>query len=64
MSENDIVVFMYKGGRFVKGKVIKLYPLGFELLLYTDYIGKNEEWDIGTIKSFNINETKELHIIK
>jgi hypothetical protein len=52
------ISFRYKGGRKVKG--IGLKSLTLQLL--TDYIGKNEEWEVGQYKAFNIKEMKKLYV--
>jgi hypothetical protein len=39
----DIIGFRYKGGRYVKGEILRIDPKGILIRLKTDYIGKNEE---------------------
>ncbi len=56
----DVIRFRYKGGRFVKGEVLRIDPKGILLKLKTDYIGKNEEWYSGEDKYFNKAEMKRV----
>lgn len=57
------ISFEYKGGRFVRGVVEIVADSVFWLKLETDYIGKNEDWEAGEIKCFNIKECKKLIIL-
>lgn len=61
---DNIVSFKYKGGRFVKGKVIAINDSCIVLNLHTDYLGKNVDWYAGEKKDFNINECKNFKIVK
>lgn len=54
----DTISFRYKGGRFVKGEVLRIDSKGILLKLKTDYIGKNDEWLAGEGKYFNKSEMK------
>ncbi len=56
----DVIVFNYKGGRFVKGEVLRVDTKGILLKLKTDYIGKNDEWFAGEDKYFNKAEMKNV----
>lgn len=56
----DVIFFRYKGGRFVKGKVLRVDNKGILLKLKTDYIGKNDEWFTGEDKYFNKAEMKNI----
>lgn len=56
----DVISFRYKGGRFVKGEVLRVDAKGILLKLKTDYIGKNEEWFAGEDKYFNKAEMKNV----
>lgn len=56
----DVICFRYKGGRFVKGEVLRIDPKGVLLKLKTDYIGKNDEWFAGEDKYFNKAEMKKV----
>ena len=56
----DVIGFRYKGGRFVKGEVLRIEPKGILLKLKTDYIGKNDEWFAGEDKYFNKAEMKRV----
>lgn len=56
----DIIGFRYKGGRYVKGQLIRIDDRGILLLLHTDYIGRNVEWYEGEDKYFNKNEMKKV----
>ena len=56
----DVIGFRYKGGRFVKGEVLRIDPKGILVNLKTDYIGKNEEWYAGEDKYFNKAEMKRV----
>lgn len=57
---SETISFRYKGGRRVKGEVIRIDPKGLLLKLHTDYIGKNEEWYSGENKYFNKAEMKKV----
>lgn len=57
----DIIGFRYKGGRYVKGEVLRIDHKGILLKLKTDYIGKNDEWYVGENKYFNKAEMKHVH---
>lgn len=56
----DIIGFRYKGGRFVKGEVLRVDTKGILLKLATDYFGKNNEWFAGENKYFNKAEMKKV----
>ncbi len=56
----DVIGFRYKGGRFVKGEILRIDPKGLLLKLKTDYIGKNDEWFVGEDKYFNKSEMKNI----
>lgn len=56
----DIIGFRYKGGRYVKGEILRIDPKGILIRLKTDYIGKNKEWYTGEDKYFNKAEMKRV----
>lgn len=56
----DVIGFRYKGGRFVKGEVLRIDLKGVLLKLKTDYICKNDEWFAGEDKYFNKAEMKKV----
>jgi hypothetical protein len=56
----DVIGFRYKGGRYVKGEILRIDPKGILIRLKTDYIGKNEEWYTGEDKYFNKAEMKRV----
>ena len=47
LIENDVISFKYKGSRHVKGKIISVDKNGLLIKLFTDYLGKNEDWYSG-----------------
>lgn len=57
---SETISFRYKGGRKVKGEVMRIDSKGVLLKLITDYIGKNEEWVSGENKYFNKAEMKSI----
>ena len=57
---SETISFRYKGGRKVKGEVLRIDSKGILLKLITDYIGKNEEWFSGEDKYFNKAEMKRI----
>jgi hypothetical protein len=57
---SETISFRYKGGRKVKGEVLRIDSKGVLLKLSTDYIGKNEEWFSGEDKYFNKAEMKKI----
>lgn len=56
----DVIGFHYKGGRFVKGEILRVDEKGLLVKLQTNYIGKNDEWFAGEDKYFNIAEMKNV----
>ena len=57
---SETISFRYKGGRKVKGEVLRIDSKGILLKLITDYIGKNDEWFAGENKYFNKSEMKMI----
>lgn len=56
----DVIQFRYKGNRFVKGVVSNYTDKLITVKLLTDYIGKNQEWEIGENKIFNRSEMTKI----
>lgn len=63
MKLTDKIQFRYKGNRHVKGIVISFSDKQIELMLLTNYIGKNEEWFVCEKKTFNKSEMKNILIL-
>ena len=55
----DTVEFTYHG-RYVKCVIDWVDPIHCMGKLLTQYYGKNEDWDIGEHKQFNIKELKNV----
>lgn len=64
LKVDDSIGFQYKGGRMVKGKVMRIDDKGLLLKLYNDYIGKNESWYSGEEKYFNKGEMNIVQRIR
>ncbi len=56
---NDIIGFKYNS-RYVKGRVLQVDEKWIVLELWTDYIGKNEEWFSGEKKDFSKKAMKNI----
>ena len=59
MEVGQKISFRYNG-RFVKGVVQSVYYNRIILEVYSDYIGKNEEWFTGEYKNFFIKAMKDI----
>lgn len=57
---SDVIAFKYKGGRAVRGKVLSRSGKLIKIELYSDYIGRNEDWLVGEDKVFNLSEMREV----
>ena len=62
MKNGDEITFIYKDSKFVEGKIYNIVRQILWLILYKDYVGKNEEWDAGDIKPFNIKEMSNIKL--
>ena len=63
MKKGDVLSFIYKTNRIVKGEVKSINHRVVLLLLYTDYKGKNVFWEEGEYKEFNLSEMKQVKIL-
>lgn len=52
--------FRYKGNRYVRILITSVAGKVITGVLFTDYIGKNEEWFIGEHKSFHYSQMRKI----